>query len=195
MIVGLTGGIGSGKSTVASIFSFLGAPVYEADVHSKKIIDTDKELQAKLVEVLGSDVLKDGRVDRPKMASLIFENKDLLKEVNGLIHPAVAKHFADWTAQQTYPYVIKEAAILFESGSYKQCDRVIVVAAPREMRVERVMKRNGMSREDVLSRMDNQWPEEQKLEKANYIVNNDFTESVIKQVIQIHEDIICQSNT
>lgn len=195
MIVGLTGGIGSGKSTVASVFSALGVPVYEADAHSKQIIDTDRELQARLVEVLGTEVMKEGRIDRPKMASLIFENKKLLETVNSLIHPAVAKHFADWKSEQSYPYVIKEAAILFESGSYRQCNRIVVVTAPKEMRVDRVMMRSGMSREEVLARMNNQWPEEQKVEKANYIVKNDFSQSVIKQVIHIHEDIIRQSNT
>lgn len=194
MIVGLTGGIGSGKSTVAHIFQFLGVPVYEADVHSKEIIDSDKELQSELVNLLGSSILDGERINRPQMAEIIFNDKDLLSKVNALIHPAVGRHFKEWYQAQTFPYVIKEAAILFESGSYKQCDKVLVVAAPREMRIERVMQRSGMKREEVEARMNNQWPEERKLEKADYIVNNDLSGSVIKQVLAIHEDIIRQSN-
>lgn len=194
MIVGLTGGIGSGKSTVAHIFQFLGVPSYEADAHSKSIIDTDKDLQAQLVHLLGAEIIAEGKIIRPKMAELIFGDKDLLEKTNALIHPAVARHFENWYAQQNFPYVIKEAAILFESGSYKNCDKVIVVAAPREMRIDRVINRSNMSREEVEARMNNQWPQEQKLEKADYIVNNDLTESVIKQVISIHENIILAAN-
>lgn len=195
MIVGLTGGIGSGKSTVAKIFEFLGVPVYEADVASKSIIDTDKELQSELVSLLGDEILSDGKIVRPKMAELIFGDKDLLEQANALIHPAVARHFTNWYTAQNSPYVIKEAAILFESGSYKACDKIVVVAAPKEMRIERVMSRSKMTREEVEARMNNQWPQEQKLEKADYIVNNDFTESVIKQVISIHENIVRTANS
>lgn len=195
MIVGLTGGIGSGKSTIGEIFQVLGVPVYEADAHSKNIIDTDKTLQAKLVDVLGADILDGERINRPRMAEIIFGNEELLKKTNALIHPAVGEHFKNWYAEQGFPYVIKEAAILFESGSYQQCDKIIVVSAPREMRIERVMKRGNMKREEVEARMNNQWPEEKKLEKADYIVTNDLEGSVIKQVIRIHEDLISQANT
>ncbi|WP_417601431.1 dephospho-CoA kinase [Owenweeksia hongkongensis] len=195
MIVGLTGGIGSGKSTVAKIFEFLGVPVYEADAFSKTIIDTDKELQAELVSLLGTEIIEEGKIVRPKMAELIFGDKNLLQKANDLIHPAVARHFQNWYENQSYPYVIKEAAILFESGSYKSCDKILVVAAPKEMRINRVMTRSSMTREEVEARMNNQWPQEQKLEKADYIVTNDLTESVIKQVINIHENIIRTANS
>ncbi|WP_417608699.1 dephospho-CoA kinase [Owenweeksia hongkongensis] len=195
MIIGLTGGIGSGKSTVAKIFEFLGVPVYEADAFSKTIIDTDKELQAELVSLLGTEIIEEGKIVRPKMAELIFGDKNLLQKANDLIHPAVARHFQNWNENQSYPYVIKEAAILFESGSYKSCDKILVVAAPKEMRINRVMARSSMTREEVEARMNNQWPQEQKLEKADYIVTNDLTESVIKQVINIHENIIRTANS
>ncbi|WP_417589785.1 dephospho-CoA kinase [Owenweeksia hongkongensis] len=195
MIVGLTGGIGSGKSTVAKIFEFLGVPVYEADAFSKTIIDTDKELQAELVSLLGTEIIEEGKIVRPKMAELIFGDKNLLQKANDLIHPAVARNFHNWYENQSYPYVIKEAAILFESGSYKSCDKILVVAAPKEMRINRVMARSSMTREEVEARMNNQWPQEQKLEKADYIVTNDLTESVIKQVINIHENIIRTANS
>ncbi len=195
MILGLTGGIGSGKSTVAKIFEFLGVPVYEADVFSKTIIDTDKQLQAELVNLLGTEIIAEGKIVRPKMAELIFGDKNLLQKANNLIHPAVARHFQSWYASQSFPYVIKEAAILFESGSYKSCDKILVVAAPKEMRINRVMARSNMTREEVEARMNNQWPQEEKLEKADYIVTNDLTESVIKQVIHIHENIIRTANS
>lgn len=195
MIVGLTGGIGSGKTTVARIFSHLGIPVYDADSNAKSIIDTDKTLQSQLVELLGNELLLEGKINRPYMAERIFADKALLQKVNALIHPAVARHFEEWYKAQESPYVLKEAAILFESGSYRNCDKVIVVAAPDEMRIERVIHRSGLTREEVLARMANQWPQKQKLELADYIINNDLSSSVIKQVICTHEDIIRSSNS
>lgn len=193
MIVGLTGGIGSGKSTVASVFNQLGVPVYEADLWARNLIDRD-DIQSALVELMGEGILSSGVIDRKKMASLIFNDKALLARVNGLIHPAVATHFKNWYREQQSPYVIREAAILFESGSYKDCDKVIVVHAPLEMRIQRVMERNGISREEVMERVNNQWPEEDKLRLADYVVYNDLSRSVIKQSISIHEDIIRQSD-
>ncbi len=194
MIVGLTGGIGSGKSTVAEIFRHIGIAVYEADTVSKSIIDTDIVLQRQLVELLGKEVINEGKINRKYMAGKIFNDKVLLEKANAMIHPAVRRNFDKWVKEQQTPYVIKEAAILFETGSYRQCDRVIVITAPQEMRIDRVMRRSNISREDVLARMQNQWPEEQKLKKADYIIKNDLKESLIKQVIAIHEDLIRQSN-
>ncbi|HAD97787.1 MAG TPA: dephospho-CoA kinase [Cryomorphaceae bacterium] len=195
MIVGLTGGIGSGKSTVASLFAHLGVPIFEADAVSKQILDTDKELQGQLTELLGPGLVKDGRVNKGFMASVIFNDEELLQQVNGLIHPAVGHAFAKWYAShKSTPYVIREAAILFESGTYKDCDHIIVVSAPLEMRVERVMKRNHISREQVMERVNKQWPEEQKLKLADSIIYNDHSQSVIKQVLKIHENIIRQSD-
>lgn len=195
MIIGLTGGIGSGKTTVGKIFSTLGIPVYEADTASKKIIDTDKGLQAKLQDLLGENIVTpEGLIDRSRMASLIFNDEELLKKTNALIHPAVGDDFMNWAQEQSKPYVIKEAAILFESGSYKQCDKIIVVEAPEELRIKRVMERGNVSRKEVLERMKNQWPQEQKVQMADYVVHNDLQYSVIKQVLAIHEDIIHQAN-
>lgn len=195
MIVGLTGGIGSGKTTIGKIFSWLGVPVYEADAASKTIIDTDKELQGKLQALLGKDIVQaNGKIDRQQMATLIFGNEALLKQTNALIHPAVGEDFTRWYQSQESDYVIKEAAILFESGSYRQCDKIVVVEAPEELRIERVMARGNTSREEVLARMRNQWPQEQKVELADYVIHNDQRNSVIKQVLAIHEDLIRQAN-
>ncbi len=195
MIVGLTGGIGSGKTTVAGIFSRLGVPVYEADQASKNIIDSDKQLQQRLKDLLGADIVNaEGKIIREKMASIIFNDEELLKKTNALIHPAVAEDFKNWVKAQDYPYVLKEAAILFESGSYKQCDKIVVVEAPEELRIERVMKRGNVSRQQVLERMRNQMPQEQKVALANYVIHNDLQQSVITQVLSVHENLIRQTN-
>ncbi len=195
MILGLTGGIGSGKSTVAAIFSSLGIPVYDADSASKNLIETNANLQKHLTALLGDDILREGKIRRPVMATKIFNDEELLKKTNAIIHPAVARDFQRWHREhRSSSYVIREAAILFESGSYVDCDKILVVTAPAEMRIQRVMKRNSVSREEVLRRMANQWPEKEKLSRADYVIYNDLTQSVIKQVLAIHEDIINQSN-
>lgn len=194
MIVGLTGGIGAGKTTVAKIFESLRIPVYEADLHSKTLIDTDLELQSRLSDLLGADIVVDGKIDRPKMASLIFNNKELLASVNAIIHPAVGLHFKNWVSEQSSPYLIKEAAILFESGSYKSCDKVVTVTAPEEMRIERVMKRNNISREEVLVRINKQWPEQKKIDLADFVIYNDHKASLINQVLEVHENLIRSTN-
>ncbi len=194
MIIGLTGGIGSGKSTVAKIFAQLNIAVYDADAESKKLIDTDHTLQKALVDLLGAGIVKEGKINRPVMARKIFDNQALLHEVNALIHPAVARHFVHWYKQQGGPYVLREAAILYESGSFKDCDRVITVFAPEEVRVKRVMERNGITEEEVRARMAHQWPETEKLKRADYVIYNDGTQSLIKQVLRIHEDIKRQAN-
>ncbi len=195
MIIGLTGGIGSGKSTIANIFQFLNIPVYEADSASKKLIDEDSLLQSELVKLLGADIIEEQRINRPLMAQRIFGDKEILAQTNALIHPAVARDFAKWhRGHLGVAYIIREAAILFESGSYQDCNKVIVVTAPKEMRVSRVMERNSITREEVLQRMSNQWSDEKKLSRADYVIYNDHKQSVIKQVLTIHEDIINSAN-
>lgn len=195
MIVGLTGGIGSGKTTVAQIFQQLQVPVFVADEESKKLLDTDADLQAQLVEWLGPELIKEGRVDRAYMASRIFKDEDLLKKVNALIHPAVGRAFQNWYQKQEAPYIIREAAILFESGTHKDCAKIIVVSAPEELRLQRVIKRSGESPEQVKARMAKQWPQEKKEALADYIIHNDHQEMLIPQVLQIHEDLIHIANT
>jgi len=196
MIIGLTGGIGSGKTTVGKIFNQLGVPVYEADAASKEIIDTDQRLQQSLKDLLGNEVVQDnGLINRSFMSQKIFNDQDLLQKVNALIHPAVGRDFEQWVKKQRAAYVIKEAAILFESGTYKQCNLIVVVTAPKKLRIQRVMERNQMKREEVLARMDRQWPEEKKAEMADYVIDNGGNRSLIKQVIHIHEDIISRTNT
>ncbi len=194
MIIGLTGGIGSGKTTVAQIFQQVGIPVFFADDVSKGLLDSDLELRSSLVQLLGKRLLQDGKVDRSWMAQQIFSDTQLLTKVNALIHPAVAKAFKNWFSIQKAPYVLREAAILYESGSYKDCDAVIVVSAPEAMRIERVVRRSGESEEQVRNRMEKQWPQEKKLALADFVIQNDHQEMLIPQVLEIHEDLIRRAN-
>jgi dephospho-CoA kinase len=191
MIIGLTGGIGSGKSTVAEIFKHLGVPIFIADLESKHILETDRALQAKLAEILGWELLKNGQVDKLYMAQKIFTDQSLLQAVNALLHPLVGKAFDRWALlNEQSAYVIREAAILFESNSYQDCEKIIVVTAPRALRIKRVMARSNLSSEAVEARMAKQWPQEKKDSLADFLVDNSGKQSLIKQVLTIHENII-----
>lgn len=186
--IGLTGGIGSGKSTVSSIFKTLGIPVFEADVVSKSLLASDPDVIAKVKRLLGDDVYKDGAPDRPAIAKIVFSDESKLESLNGILHPAVFNAFEHWVDdhKNKAPYCLKEAAILFESGSAQQCDKVICVAAPLQLRVERVMQRDGVSARDVESRIQNQMPQEQVEKLSDLVIQNDGVEALIPQVISIH---------
>lgn len=186
-IIGLTGGIGSGKTTVAKMFQEYGVPVYIADDEAKKLNETSATIIKGLKKLLGENIYsEDGKLDKKRMAAMIFQDADLLKKVNAIIHPEVGKHFDNWTASQRFPYVIKEAAILFESGSHKNCDKVILVTAPEEIRVNRVMQRDKVSREEVYNRMKNQWSDEVKRKLADFIIENTELASTRHQVDTLH---------
>ncbi|MFP5438016.1 MAG: dephospho-CoA kinase [Bacteroidia bacterium] len=184
-VIGLTGGIGSGKTTVAKYFETLGVPVYYADDEAKKILYTP-EVAVLLSEAFGSGIFTDNIPDRAKIAALVFADKEKLAMLNGIIHPRLGEHFAQWVVSKNdYSFVIKEAAILFESGSYKQCDAVILVTAPLETRINRVMERDGVSRDKVLQRIHNQWTDEQKMPFSEYIITNVDREEARAQAGQI----------
>jgi dephospho-CoA kinase len=190
MIVGLTGGIGSGKTTISKIFIFLGIPVFYADEQAKQLLEKDEFLKAQLVELIGPKLLLHGKIDKPYMASRIFSDPKLLKAVNALIHPAVALAFENWYAAQKSSYVLREAAILFESGSHKDCDHIVVVSASENTRIKRVMTRSSESLEQVKNRMNKQWPQEEKNKLADSIIYNDATDPVIPQVLKIHKKLL-----
>lgn len=193
-IIGLTGGIGSGKTTVAKMFQDLGVPVYIADEEAKKLNNTSKTIIKGLKKLLGGTIYSaNGKLNRKKMASMIFNDAEVLAKVNNLIHPEVAKHFEKWTALQTVPYVLKEAAILFESGSHKNCDKVILVTAPEEIRIKRVMNRDKVSRGEVLSRMKNQWSEEEKRKLSDFIIENTDIAHTYSQVETLHMNLLKNS--
>lgn len=190
--IGITGGIGSGKTTVAKVFEQLGIPVYHADFWAKEILNTDPLVKQRITELFGSEVYgADGKADRKKIADIVFNDKEKLNELNSVIHPAVRMHGEQWLKQfADKPYILKEAAILFESGGNKDMDKVIMVSAPKEVRIERVMKRDKVTREEVEARMANQWPDEEKIKRSDFVVVNDGKLLVIPQVLQIHEILI-----
>lgn len=189
-IVGITGGIGSGKTTVAKIFETYGIPVYYADDEAKKLNDTSPIIKEGLTTLFGERIYISGKLDRSLLASKIFLDKELLQKVNSIIHPQVAKHFKEWVSVQKSPYILKEAAILFESGGDKHCDKIILVTAPENIRIDRVMKRDRISKEQVLSRMKNQWDDEKKRRLSDFIIENLDLKDTERQVAQIHKILI-----
>lgn len=171
-IIGLTGGIGSGKTTVAKYLESKGIPVYIADLEAKKIMETESVI-GKIIDAFGSEIIDDGKVNRSKLAGLVFNNPEKLKVLNSIIHPEVKNHFTNWVKlHENFPFVVKEAAILFESGSYKDCDKIILVTAPKEIRIKRVMERDKVSKGEVEARMANQWEDEQKKEMSDFVIEN-----------------------
>jgi dephospho-CoA kinase len=189
-IVGLTGGIGSGKSTVASFFKELGVPVYIADTEAKRITNTSKIVRRKITALLGEESYNTNGINKAFVANKIFNNKELLNQVNNIIHPKVKQHFTRWVKKQEGLYCIKEAAILFENGSYSQCDYIILVTAPEKIRVERILKRDNTSLKEIQSRMDNQWPDKKKRPLASFVIENTNLEDTKRQVKEIHHRIL-----
>lgn len=189
-IVGITGGIGSGKTTIATMFSELGIPVYIADVEAKKLTNSSKTIKKELIKILGEEAYNDKGLNRKYVANIIFNDNELLEKVNAIIHPQVAEHFKQWVAEQTSSYCIKEAAILFENGSYKNCDYTILVTAPKETRIERILQRDDTTREEIHSRMDNQWPDEKKQQLADFTIENKDLKNTKKQVLKIHHHLL-----
>ncbi len=193
--VGVTGGIGSGKTTVCKVFEALGIPVYYADDRAKWLMVHNPDLVHGIKKLFGEEAYTaDGQLDRPFIARKAFGDSTILGKLNALVHPAVAIDGERWHNEQSgVPYTIKEAALLFESGSYRFLDRVITVYAPAEMRIRRVMERDGLSREAVTARMERQMPEEEKIEKADFVIQNDGSRSLVRQVWQIHRQITAEA--
>lgn len=184
-IIGLTGGIGSGKTTIANYFKEMGVPVYIADDKAKEIMQSQsiiKEIKA----VFGDAIFENEVLNRAKLADIVFNNSDKLNQLNAIIHPAVKKDFELWLQKnKNYDYVIYEAAILFESGRYKECDVVITVTAPEEIKIERVIKRDKTSRKQVLERMNMQWNDEKRIPLSNFIIFNDTHKNAKQEVVKI----------
>jgi dephospho-CoA kinase len=187
--VGITGNIGSGKTTVCKIFEVLGIPVFYADDEAKKVMIEDDVLIAGIKQAFGTEAyFADGNLNRKHIAGIVFNDKEELLKLNALVHPAVFRAFDKWVInQKNVPYVLKEAALLFESDSYKMCDRSVLVTAPLDIRIQRVTQRDGITADEVKSRNDRQFSEEKKLAMANDVIINDDTQLVIPQVIKLHE--------
>ena len=184
-IIGLTGGIGSGKTTVANYFQSSGIPVYIADDEARKIMQFP-EIIVEIKNTFGTSLFENGILNRAKLAEIVFNNPEKLKQLNAIIHPAVKKQFKKWILNyQNSPFVIYEAAILFESGSYKNCDLIITVIAPIETRIQRVIQRDATTRENVLQRMNVQWNDEQRILKSDFVIENIHPETTKLEVDKI----------
>ncbi|MES2851817.1 MAG: dephospho-CoA kinase [Bacteroidota bacterium] len=184
-IIGLTGGIGSGKTTIANYFKSFGIPVYIADDEARKIMQSVEIISA-IKNVFGDTVFENEKLNREELAKIVFNNPEKLEKLNNIVHPAVKKHFEQWLLQHTAaPYVIYEAAILFESGSYKNCDLIITVTAPIESRIQRVVERDKTTRELVLKRINAQWTDEQRISKSDFIIENTSMETTKLEVVKI----------
>ncbi|MEH6704185.1 MAG: dephospho-CoA kinase [Galbibacter orientalis] len=193
MIVGLTGGIGSGKSTVAKFFKELGVPVYIADLEAKKLMETNDDIRRDIISIFGAEAYENNLPNRKYLAEIVFENPEKLEQLNAIIHPAVGKHFEEWYQQQKAPYVIKEVAILFENGGDKQCDLVITVTAPKEIRIERVLKRDQTTRKAIEARMQNQWSDKEKIKKSDFVIENIVIDNTHQIVEELHRMILKKS--
>jgi dephospho-CoA kinase len=188
--IGITGGIGSGKTVVCSVFRSLVVEIFEADRVAKELYDVDENVKLQLTELFGQGIYTpEGKIIRQRLAAIIFSDREALQKVNAIIHPLVKAAFEQWIEQKTGVYVLHEAAILFESGFYKLMDANILVTAPYELRIQRVIDRDHVLREDVINRMQNQLPEEESLKMADFVIKNDGSDFVIKQVLDIDKRI------
>lgn len=190
--VGLTGGIGVGKTYCANIFGVFDIPIYNSDIQAKQLMMTSESLKTGIMESFGLESYnEDGTLNRGYLASIIFKDKEALGKMNSLVHPAVREDFINWCGtQQAQSYIIQEAALIFETGNYKSFDKLIVVDAPLDLRIERVMSRDNATKESILDRIGKQKPQEEKVALADYVINNDGTSSILKQVFDIHQELV-----
>ena len=188
-IVGLTGGIGSGKTTVAKMFQELGVPLYIADDRAKILMNTSKVIKRKLVALFGEEAYKEGQLNRPFLASKIFQNADLLKQMNAIVHPKVGSDFMRWKQKQNTAYVLKEAAIIFENNMASHYDYIITVVADLEQRMARVIKRDNTSEDKVLAIVKNQMTDMEKAEQSDFVITNHNLEETKGQVLIIHQQL------
>lgn len=188
--VGLTGGIGSGKTTVAKVFRVLGIPVFEADLAGHRVLEEDEQVQEAIADRFGRAVLGPKGIDRATLSRIVFQDRSALEALNAIVHPVVRQAFRTWAQAQPSPYVLMEAAILVESGGHAALDRLVVVSAPEELRLQRTMLRDGTSREQVHARMRNQATEEARLAAAHWVIHNDDRQLVIPQVVAVHEALM-----
>lgn len=186
--IGITGGIGSGKSFICKVIEKMGYPVYYSDDASKKIVDSDSEIKVKLTALLGKEIYLNDQLNRPFLAQQLFSSDEMRLKVNAIIHPKVRAYFNEWAELQTSKSVFNEAAILFETGAYKQFDSTILVTAPKEMRISRVVERDRITKEDVELRMDKQWSDEQKKILTDLVIINDGR-PILNQIEQIFKDL------
>lgn len=184
--IGITGGIGSGKSTACKVFSILGIPVFYADLEASNLMEDNPDVRKGINEIAGIDMYSHGTLDKPGLASVIFSDPGKLNAVNSLVHPHVFSNFFEWSEKQSAPYVIMEAAILIESGAAGVVDKVITVVAPENERIDRVVKSKKLTREQVIERINNQTDDETRLNKSDFVINNADNEMIIPAILKIH---------
>ena len=188
--IGLTGGIGSGKTTVAKIFASLGVPVFYADDVAKKIMNEDENLKKKIIHLFGDDAYKSDTLNRAFIANIVFKNAFKLEQLNALVHPLTIEAANTWMKQQLQPYVIKEAALMFEAGAGKNLDYIIGVCAPQALRIKRVMNRDNISREKILLRIDKQLDETLKMKLCDFVIVNDEQQPLLPQIEKLHQRFV-----
>lgn len=188
--VGITGGIGSGKSIVCQVFETLGIPVLYADQAARYLMENDAALINSIKLLFGDDAYKGSKLDREKIGAIVFQRPGILEQLNAIVHPATIRYGRQWMESQKSHYVIKEAAIFFESGSYKDMDIMIGVYAPQTLRIFRTMQRDNITQEKVLERMSNQMDDEEKMKRCDYVITNDGEAAILPQVLQIHEQLL-----
>lgn len=189
-IIGLTGGIGSGKSKILSVFSTYGIPCYESDIRAKWLMQRDAELKSQIKSFFGDQIYENDQFNQRKLAKLVFANKGKLEALNSLVHPRVKMDFKSFVSQQDTPYIIKEAAILFETGGEKDCDATILVTAPEKLRLQRVLNREKISSMDIKARINNQWSDSRKIPLADYVINNIDWDKTLKKINEIHQKLL-----
>ena len=192
--IGITGGIGSGKSTVARIFSVLGIPVYDSDSASKRLMAEDEEIKKSIIQSFGIESYLNGSLNRKYLSELVFNDKKKIELLNSIVHPATIKDSEEWVKKQDAPYTIKEAALIFESGSNKFLDFVIGVSSPLSLRIERTIQRGNITEEQVKARIKLQMDEEEKMRLCQYVIFNDEKQLLIPQVLSLHEKFLKQNS-
>ncbi len=192
--IGLTGGIGSGKSTVAKVFEVLGMPVYYADDAAKKLMNEEGSLKQQIQKIFGATAYRNGQLDRKYVADIVFKKPDKLQLLNALVHPATINDAQKWMQRQRTSYAIKEAALIFESGAQQQLDYVIGVYAPTPLRIQRTMQRDGITEEEVIARINKQLDENSKMQLCDFVIINDEEQLLIPQVVEVHKKITALTN-
>lgn len=189
-IIGLTGGIGSGKTIISKVFTVLGIPVYNSDIEAKLLMNSNAQIVTELKNKFGNNLYNKNELDRKKLAKLIFNDKNNINFVNNTVHPVVKLHFNKWAEKQNSEYLIKETAILFERGIYKDVAHIITVVAPEHIRIKRIIKRDHLNTEEIKARMTNQISDNEKISRSDFIINNDNKHLIFPQILEIHKKLI-----
>lgn len=187
MVVGLTGGIGSGKTTVAKFFKKLGVPVYDSDKWAKRLMNTSKKIRNEIIDVFGEESYSGKKLNKMYISELVFNDKKMLEKLNNIVHPAVKEHFKSWMKKQTYSYVVQESALIFENQNQDFYDKVILVVAPQDIRIQRVKKRDFVDRKKVIARLKNQLQDSEKIPLADYVIENTNLNETKEKIESLHE--------